>query len=104
MKNADMPAAPTTIPSRTIGGGVMPPPQNMPGLTKREMMAAHAPEMPEWFEHKWCMEFANNDRYFKSDVDEYGCAVREITAVGQHAMYFAWRSYCADALLAELER
>ena len=94
MKNADMPA----MPNQYNGGDII------GGLTKREMMAMSAPEIPDWFGEEWSMKFAGNDRYFKSDVDEYGCAVREKTNVGRSAMYFAWRAHYADALLAELEK
>lgn len=106
MKNADMPAMPV------VNGDNEPAEFDRPfyrnsnlatGLTKREMMAMHAPEMPDWFSREWSMEFANDDRYFKSDTDEHGCAVREMTPAGHRAMYFAWRSHYADALLAELE-
>ena len=96
MKNADMPAMPLPLGTETE--------KWCQGLTKREMMAMNAPEMPDWFGEEWSMKFAGNDRYFNSDVDEYGCAVREKTKSGRSAMYFAWRAHYADELLAELER
>ncbi|MEL1213723.1 hypothetical protein [Aeromonas caviae] len=107
MKNADMPAMPV------LNGDNEPAEFDHSfyrngnlavGLTKREVMAMHAPEMPDWFGEEWSMKFAGEDRYFKSDVDEYGCAVREKTRVGRSAMYFAWRAHYADAMLAELEK
>lgn len=107
MKNADMPAMPLVnengSPVHWSSAGM----ENvgvMAGLTKREMMAMHAPEMPDWFSREWSMKFANDDRYFKSDIDEHGCAVREMTSAGNNSMYFAWRAHYADALLAELEK
>ncbi|HDN9784862.1 TPA: hypothetical protein P2N00_000500 [Aeromonas salmonicida] len=107
MKNADMPAMPLVnsngSPVHHSNAGM----ENhgvMAGLTKREMMAMHAPEMPDWFDSVWRMRFANNDRYFKSGIDEFGEPVREITKGGLSAMYFAWRTYYADGLLAELEK
>ncbi|MGN4997433.1 hypothetical protein ACTG25_03545 [Aeromonas sp. 80P] len=107
MKNADMPAMPVRdTDNEPLRIGLYPVYSNgefATGLTKREMMAMHAPEMPDWFSREWSMEFANDDRYFKSDTDEHGCAVREMTPAGHRAMYFAWRSHYADALLAELE-
>ena len=102
------------------------------GLTKREMFAMHAPsDIPEWFlssfnadissikkpslsEHQVNMMLEyNNDNYGLSDEDfklggdaaklvrEYNCKCeREVNM----QVYFAWKVYHANELLAELDK
>lgn len=73
------------------------------GLTKREMMAMNAPEMPDWFSCKWRDDNKSNGMFFIQLHDGRSGLVA-ITATGSAAMYFAWRTHYADSLLAELER
>lgn len=94
MKNADMAAMPT----QSNGGDIF------GGLTKREMVAMHAPEVPDWFDGQWRKEFEGNEMYFREEEDEWGSTYLQITKHGVKAMYFAWRVTYADELLAELER
>jgi hypothetical protein len=97
MKNADMPAMPLEVVDETQSS------RWWSGLTKREMMAMHAPEVPDWFSFKWRDENKSNGMFFIPLHDGRSRLV-EITATGSAAMYFAWRTTYADALLAELER
>lgn len=63
MKNADMPAMPIVDscarPAMYGNEGV-----EAIGLTKREMMAMHAPEMPGWLSLEWSRSNDGNERYF----------------------------------------
>ncbi|MFQ2067914.1 hypothetical protein ACK35S_02500 [Aeromonas veronii] len=111
MKNADLPAMPV------VNGDNEPAEFDRPfyrnrnlatGLTKREMMAMHAPEMPDWFSREWSRSNEGNEQYFAESLSEYDPTCQtflvEMTPAGHRAMYFAWRSHYADALLAELEK
>lgn len=114
MKNADSPANPCEIsPSRgaiaqAIGGDLdAPVAKTHLGLTKREMMAMNAPEMPDWFHDWWREEYINNDFYFGDSAAPIQAGIersRTITKHGLKALYFAWRAHYADELLSELER
>lgn len=103
MKNADMPAMPVEL----SGFGSYEP-IAYTGLTKREMMAMHAPEMPDWFSREWSRSNEGNEQYFAESLSEYDPTCQsffvEMTPAGHRAMYFAWRSHYADALLDELEK
>lgn len=110
MKNADMPAMPLVnsngSPVHHSNAGM----ENdgvMAGLTKREMMAMHAPEIPDWFSREWSHSNEGNEQYFAESLSEYDPTCQtflvEMTPAGHRAMYFAWRSHYADSLLAELE-
>lgn len=74
------------------------------GMTKREMMAMHAPDAPSWFCSKWEDENCQNERFFGEFKDRFGCNNVFMTNEGKKAMYFAWRTHYADELLADLER
>ncbi|ELY1969255.1 hypothetical protein SL040_000465 [Aeromonas salmonicida] len=110
MKNADMPAMPlfnsNGSPVHHSNAGM----ENygvMAGLTKREMMAMHAPEMPDWFHDWWREEYIDNDFYFGDSAAPIQAGLersRTITKHGLKALYFAWRTHYADGLLAELEK
>lgn len=106
MKNADMPAMPlfnnNGSPVHHSSAGM----DNhgvMAGLTKREMMAIHAPDLPDWFRSKWSNENKSNAVFF-TQLHEGFSGLPAITYAGSAAMYFSWRAQYADALLAELER
>lgn len=81
MKNSDMPAMPAKVgcTMQTSQGMAIMPPQNFPGLTKREMMAMHMMQ----------------GILAAGDVDEF--------VVGDEVGYAVFAVGCADALLAELE-
>lgn len=101
MKNADMPAMPVVVPHELACD-----PQS--GLTKREIMAMHAPEMPDWFNREWSRSNEGDDRYFYESLSDYDPTYQtffiEMTPAGHSAMYFAWRTHYADELLTELDR
>lgn len=111
MKNADMPAMPVRdTDNEPLRIGLYPAYSNgefATGLTKREMMAMHAPEMPDWFSREWSRSNEGNEQYFAESLSEYDPTCQtllvEMTPAGHRAMYFAWRSHYADALLTELE-
>ena len=99
MNNADMPAMPVVIVKRA--GDVEKSTSEATGLTKREMMAMHAPEVPDWFRFLWVNGNQENKSYFRSG---YGSLLDNMNAHGWMAVYFEWRASFADALLAELDR
>lgn len=86
MKNSDEPAMPFEIVDEVQSS------RWWSGMTKREMIAMHAPEAPKWFWRKWAAD----------NGVEYGCIGDGLN--NSQAIYFAWRTHYADALLAELER
>ena len=129
-KNSDMPAMPSSVSnsdgcvedSNVNGYGY--------GLTKREHFAGLAPEMPEWFESSFTVDLSDIDSpiHTKEEIrlsneyrsDNYGLSeldfkigsrvsgelyqyTQEIESERIRKSYFAWRSYYADQLLAELE-
>lgn len=105
MKNADMPAMPVVADQRV--GNVEKSTSEATGLTKREMMAMNAPEMPDWFYDCWRDEYIDNDFYFGDSAAPIQAGLersRTITKHGLKALYFAWRAHYADELLAELDR
>lgn len=63
------------------------------GITKREQFAMNAPDAPTWFKH----------HLHKADL-LYRQAESAGIAEGGSYLFFAWRTYYADKLLAELER
>lgn len=63
------------------------------GLTKREMFAMSAPEAPSWFKNK-----------LHADDVNYRQEESKSASDGANYLFFAWRTYYADALLSELER
>lgn len=108
MKNADMPAMPIVDADATPMSH-----QELSdwrdnsclGLTKREMMAMHAPDdIPTWFEELWEKNNWNDGELYEDWTDEYEIDHRSITPTGSSRMYFEWRAHYADALLAELEK
>lgn len=106
MKNADMPAMPCEVTEvyhidvSQVPAGLSPAEDFTArnrkvvssGITKREMMAMHAPEAPKWFWRKWA----------EDNGVEYGCIGDDLN--NSLAIYFAWRTHYADTLLAELGR
>ena len=97
MKNADMPAMPNNNPD------TYPVPvcsEWAYGLTKREMFAMNAPEMPEWFVSQYLDEIG-----YKVTHDMIGSTpTSEANMPYPHKeMYFAWRTYYANNILEELE-
>lgn len=99
MNNGDMPAMPVMDEVEYYGQHY--------GLTKREMLAMNAPsDIPIWFRNKWSIENEGRENLVHSDLDEYSepsVLTTSITANGEEALYFAWRTYYADALLSQLQ-
>ncbi|MGL5488641.1 MAG: hypothetical protein ACRDC6_20450 [Shewanella sp.] len=109
MKNGDMPAHPTGEVYFVGEDGRAKAAQGN-GMTKREMMAMHAPSVPDWFASEWERNNGSVDMYFEL-VDKTSFngmnitvrKVRQLSTLGHKEMFFAWRVYYADQLLAELE-
>lgn len=109
MKNADMPAMPTqTYDHGAAMQGLAVTVTEHAGLTKREMMAMHAPVMPDWFSREWSRKNEGNGQYFTEALSECDATCQtlfvEMTPAGRSAMYFAWRTHYSDAMLHELDR
>ncbi|MGL5529068.1 MAG: hypothetical protein ACRDCI_11985 [Plesiomonas shigelloides] len=106
MKNGDMPAHPTGEVYFVGENGRRESAQSN-GMTKREMMAMHAPSVPDWFVSMWGDEHIDSELYFDSCWvgSEYGGSITDkvMSNNGKCAMFFAWRVYYADQLLVELE-
>lgn len=97
MKNGDMPAMPMitlTEESQYNGMKYVEAKNTYSGLTKREHFAASAPEAPSWFKNY----LYEKDPNYRQIEHHKGAA-----DIGSY-LFFAWRTYYADALLAELER
>ena len=70
------------------------------GLTKRETFAMNAPIMPVWFE----LEFLQNTELNGGNDYLIVCGQNGATSQeGNKAMFIAWPTYYADALLSQLE-
>ena len=100
--NKDMPAMPTQYMDSISGSGELYCDQQ--GLTKREMFAMHAPEMPEWFCDKW---FSDNEDQYIPEYCERGNVVaglkrtRLVSFEGTMKMMKDWRYAYADMMLSE---
>tara|TARA_Y100001960_G_scaffold331531_1_gene428818 strand:+ start:1777 stop:2097 length:321 start_codon:yes stop_codon:yes gene_type:complete len=74
------------------------------GLTKREMFAMHAPDMPDWFCDKW---FSDNEDQYVPEYCEKGNVVaglkrtRLVSFEGTMKMMKDWRYAYADMMLSE---
>ena len=82
--SADLPAMPTQVNGGDLFGG----------LTKREMFAMNAPEMPSWFANK----------LYEDDINYRQIINSGLSINAESYLFLAWRAFYADALLAELER
>ena len=101
MSNGNTPAMPqsgicdsegNSYDSNDLGGG---------GLTKRETFAMNAPIMPVWFE----LEFLQNTELNGGNDYLIVCGQNGATSQeGNKAMFIAWPTYYADALLSQLEK
>lgn len=89
MKNGDLPATPI----QHMDFMHLKEKHYCNGLTKREMFAMNAPEAPSWFKNYLYI----NDLHYRQ-------AEKSDAAGSESYLFFAWRTYYADALLAELER
>lgn len=74
------------------------------GLTKREVFAMNAPEVPSWFSAMWFKENCHVKEYFELPDPTYDADMAIQTAEGNEAEYFAWHTYYADKLLKQLEK
>ena len=105
-----------------------------PGLTKRELFSSNAPEVPEWFEHEktkykgeetpywseieneddrklcrsWvhdgCFDLPDHLEWFQSKFEKSVADRNKWELENKKARYFQWRTFYADALIAELNR
>jgi hypothetical protein len=125
MKNGNMPAAPTIYADMGHNGQREIFCDNQ-GLTKREHFAGLAPQMPDWFEkvfqfeqfkspltdEEWQITSVYKQEEYDHDEFERAAELNKLHADAitdyqqkkQISMYFAWRAFYADALLAELEK
>jgi|LGVE01.1.fsa_nt_gb hypothetical protein len=75
------------------------------GMTKREMFAMNAPEMPQWFERQWSQLNYDNKDYFNNFHDEFApicpTTTSEILPAGSAALMKAWRFGYADLMLED---
>ena len=97
MKNAD----------RTAMSNKSQSPDNVfGGLTKREVFAMHAPEVPEWFKKNWEESNSENSDFFVlvsayCEFSNNDYEYTEISVKGQMALVKAWRYAYADVMLSE---
>ena len=101
MINKNMPAMPLV----DSGFGQYKP-EVFPGLTKREMFAMHAPEVPEWFKKNWEESNSENSDFFVlvsayCEFSNNDYEYPEISVNGQMALIKAWRYAYADLMLGE---
>ena len=74
------------------------------GLTKREHFAGLAPDnIPQWF-HRVFGEKADPILTWHRESSDFQIGECGWTQEGEIALYFAWRTYYADALLKELSK
>lgn len=78
MKTADMPASPINNPDLWLP---------VERLTKREYFAAHAPDVPDWF--------LPADQAYANRVSDHKKKAE---------IFFEWRVFYANKMLAELEK
>jgi len=73
------------------------------GLTKREVFSAQAPDnIPRWFNVIFSEKENNPDFIWHREGTDFSVADCGFTPKGEQALYFAWRTHYADALLKEL--
>lgn len=127
VNNGDMPATPTVYQGSDDNELYF----DFTVLTKREVFAKDAPDMPDWFrwqfkvdvsdveapshseeERRLCDEY-NSDNFglSRDDFDTGSRVASEVRQYHQLAeqefnvkCFFAWRSYYADMMLKELDR
>jgi hypothetical protein len=74
------------------------------GLTKREHFAGLAPDnIPSWF-HREFADSSDESLTWHREGNSYQIGECGWTKEGEIALYFAWRTYYADALLKELAK
>ena len=96
MKNKDMPAMPQVITEsshgcRLIGSHME---DEWQGVTKREMFAMNAPDIPDWFKYYWESKNSNN-------TDDKIDSRYELLPKGQMARLKAGRYAYADMMLED---
>lgn len=127
MKNGNMPVSPNTVENIYNARNYSDSWERAAlGLTLRQHFAGAAPQMPEWFEkvfqfeqfkspltdEEWQITSVYRQEEYGHDEFERAAELNQIRAAAiteyqqkkQIAMYFAWRAFYADALLAELEK
>ena len=105
IKNADKPASPTHYSNFTNAhGGSDEFYSDNEGLTKREHFVGLAPDnIPTWF-HQVFAEKADPKLTWHREGNDFQIGECGFTQEGEIALYFAWRTYYADALLKELAK
>ena len=74
------------------------------GLTKREHLASLAPDnIPQWFMQVFS-NTADDKLTWHRESNDFQIGECGFTTEGEMALYFAWRTYYADALLKELSK
>lgn len=74
------------------------------GLTKREHFAGLAPDnIPQWFMQVFS-NTADDKLTWHRESNDFQIGECGFTTEGEIALYFAWRTYYADALLLELSK
>lgn len=109
IKNADMPAMPAKkeIKLNSPRGSGYPSSKivECSGLTKREMFAMNAPEIPDWFEREFSQKHFENKDYYHIHHDEFAehfsTTYQDILPLGQMALIKAWRYAYADLMTGE---
>lgn len=103
IKNADQPASPTPYMDVNSNGGELFCDQQ--GLTKREVFAMHAPDVPDWFEREFSMTHSENKDYYQLHHDEFAeicpTTYQDILPKGRMALLKEWRYAYADLMLEE---
>ena len=73
-------------------------------LDRRDHFAGLAPDnIPNWF-HQVFAETAPDEFTWHMEGTRYTVSECGLTQEGEAAIYFAWRAYYADMMLAELEK
>lgn len=107
MNNSDSPAMPQSGTESQYGDLNSSNDWGGSGITKREHFAGLAPDnIPKWFFNVWIKELGgdNEEYHWHRDRCLDMCAEGGFTEKGGVALFFAWRGYYADQLLAELDK
>ena len=100
IKNGDLPANPTQY-QDSCNGELY---SDNTGLTKREHLASLAPDnIPQWFMQVFS-NTADDKLTWHRESNDFQIGECGFTTEGEMALYFAWRTYYADALLKELSK
>jgi len=111
MKNKDMPARPIVnengAPYHCSNIGIEFNGGCCTGLTKREVFAMNAPDVPEWFKIEFSQKHMTNEDYYRviESCVPSNFYKKNVTQValpkGEMALIKAWRYHFADTMLEE---